>query len=290
MSALILVADADPFNLRLLSDLCASSGHEVIGAIDGGAVLDAVARDRPDLVLLDAHLPGVETFEVIRILKEDEELAAIPVVVVTEQDDVETRRRAMELGAEDYVTRPFRVFEVQQRIRNALRLQAARTARFDSMAPRVDIADGLTGTGTFSQLHLSLEYEYTRAVRYRHALTCMSVCFRNLAEVGTAWTSSRAETALVELANGLRRCIRVVDHLFRSGSDEFALLLPETGADGARIVLRRIQEGAATQSLFEAPLTPAPDVGVAYVCFPETQVREARDLLDQARARARATT
>src|SRR5690349_7527320 len=159
MSALILVADADPFELRLLSELCSTLGYDVVTAADGGAVLDAVARSRPDLVLMEAAMPVTDGFQVLRILKADHDLVHVPVVLVTADGDDESRQRGFEMGAEDYVTKPYRSFEIQQRLRNVLRLRGAPVTA--SSAPpaneRMEIADALTGAGTTSQLHISLD-------------------------------------------------------------------------------------------------------------------------------------
>jgi len=71
MSALVLVADADPFNLRLLSELCGTLGYDVMTAADGGAVLDALARQRPSLVLMDSALPVMDGLKVLEVLRAD---------------------------------------------------------------------------------------------------------------------------------------------------------------------------------------------------------------------------
>src|SRR5262245_46825290 len=127
MSSLILLADADPFNLQTLSELCGAQGYEVVTAGDGGAVLDAVARQRPDVVLMDVSLPVMDGLQVLRILKADADLSHVPIVLVTPDGDDDTRKRGFDLGADDYVTRPYRSFEIQQRLRNLVRLRQAQT-------------------------------------------------------------------------------------------------------------------------------------------------------------------
>src|SRR5690349_21293617 len=121
MTGLVLAAEADPFNLRLLSDLCSTLGYEVVTAGDGGAVLDSVAREKPHLVLMDAALPVMDGLQVLRILKADANLAHVPVLLATAENDEASRRLGLQLGAEDYITKPYRSFEVQQRLRNVLK-------------------------------------------------------------------------------------------------------------------------------------------------------------------------
>jgi CheY-like chemotaxis protein len=92
MSALILVAEADPFELRLLSELCSTLGYDVVAVGDGGAVLDSIARARPDLLLMNAALPVLDGLQVLRILKGDQDLAPLPVVLATAEGDDEAHR------------------------------------------------------------------------------------------------------------------------------------------------------------------------------------------------------
>mgnify|MGYP005813040577 CR=1 FL=1 len=236
MSALVLVAEADPFNLRLLSELCGALGYDVMTAADGGAVLDAMARQRPALVLMDAALPVMDGFAVLRILKGDAGLREVPILLVTSEDDIESRERGLSLGAEDYVSKPYRTFEIQQRVRNALRLRAARDAQAQS-EERENFVDPLTHAGTASQLRISLEYEFTRAVRYRHPLSCVVVAVADHVELDASLAGMLPELVIVPLANMLKATIRTVDHLFRADTHAFAILLPETPHEGARIVV-----------------------------------------------------
>jgi diguanylate cyclase (GGDEF)-like protein len=281
MSALILVAEADPFDLQALSELCSTLGYDVVAVADGGAVLDAVARQRPDLVLMDAALPVMSGLQVLRILKADQELAHVPILLVTADGDDEARRRGFEMGAEDYVTKPYRSFEIQQRLRNVLRQRQRITLTSltpGSLTPalpeRFDIADPFTGAGTTSQLHISLEYEFTRAVRYRHPLSCVVVRCANYAQIASNMGGAAAQPVLVALAGVLRGCIRGVDQLFRSHPDEFTVLLPETDPRGCQIVVERIALEAVRGDLFDAQVHPRPDIVVASACYP---TRDAND-------------
>lgn len=276
----ILVADDDPFNLRLLAELCQSAGYRVITAEDGGQVLELVARERPDLLILDVMMPVHDGFEVMQLLRGDPELAGIPVVLVTAAGDVETRSRGIDLGAEDYITKPYRVFEIQQRIRNALRVRAAEreAARERDRARDAETVDALTRAGTSQQLTISLEYEHTRAARYGHPLTVMVVRLANHEEIVAQAGQEAGEGALVQLAQGLRNCIRGIDHMFRSDLDEFTLLLPETDAEGSLVVARRIVESASDGSLWSASIQPLPLIRVGHASFPGDKVHEGEAL------------
>ena len=240
MSALVLVADPDPFNLRLLHEACEAAGYDVVTAADGPEVLAMVARRPPDLLMLDAKMSEVDAFEILRILKADTSLVNIPVLLVTDEGDLEARRRGIELGAEDYLTRPYRVFEIQQRVRNVLRATRRDRLGIPESTPPADQRDPVTGAGTPSQLLISLDYEHTRAERYGHPLSCIVVRLGNSTELAAASEDGTADRAMALVGSGLKGCIRAVDHLFRLRRDEFCILLPETDEHGAGYVLRRL--------------------------------------------------
>lgn len=285
-AALVLVADDDPFNYRLLSEVCQASGYRVVGAGDGREVLGVVARERPDLILLDISMPDVDGYEVLKVLKADAELASIPVICVTGEDDVDSKEKAIALGAEDYVTKPFRVFEIQQRIKNALRTSRAEgevaRARTDASV------DPLTHTGTSQQLFITLDYELSRAARYGHALTCMIVRIANGRQIADQLGADVADAAMVQLASGLRQCIRAIDHLFRSDVHEFAVVLPETPADGAEVVRSRITGQASSRTLFGPAMGVEPALAIGVSAVPADTAANASALIQLAVERSRA--
>ncbi|HEX2675083.1 MAG TPA: response regulator [Polyangiales bacterium] len=270
MSALVLVADSDPFNLHLLSELCSTLGYDVMTAADGGAVLDAMARQKPELVLMDAALPVMDGFAVLRILKADGGLCNVPILLVTREDDSESRERGLKLGADDYVTKPYRTFEIQQRLRNVLQLKEARDAA-SSGSIRPQTIDVLTNTGTAGQLHISLDYEFTRAVRYKHPLSCVVVRCLDYEELAAKLGASAPELIIGPLASAVRGGIRNVDHMFRSDTHELTILLPETGPKGARIVVDRLRGLVAAPGLFTAL---APIIAVASASYPKQRAND----------------
>jgi PleD family two-component response regulator len=283
MSALVLVADPDPFNLRLLHEACEAAGYDVTTAADGPDVLAMVARQPPDLLVLDAKMSEIDAFEILRILKADPGLSSIPVLLVSDENDHDARRRGIELGAEDTLTRPYRVFEIQQRVRNVLRATRRDRLGIPESAPPADQRDPVTGAGTPSQLLISLDYEHTRATRYGHPLTCMVVRVTNAEALAAAGADGTADRAMALIGSGLKGCIRAVDHLFRLRRDEFCILLPETDGTGAGYVFRRLESQAQSGELWREDLDPAPSVDISSVSTPETSVKSGDDLLKKTR-------
>jgi len=123
----VLVVDDVPDNLALLNDALDEAGYTVLVANSGEAALQLAARARPDIVLLDAVMPGLDGFEVARRLKADARTAPVPIVFMTGLTETEHVVAAFAAGGIDYVTKPIKPREVLARI--AAHLQAARTQR-----------------------------------------------------------------------------------------------------------------------------------------------------------------
>jgi two-component system alkaline phosphatase synthesis response regulator PhoP len=121
MSYRILVVDDDREIVRLVRTYLEQSSFEVLTAYDGESALHILRRERPDLVLLDLMLPGRDGLEVTRAVKSDSGLAAMPIIMLTARVEDHDKILGLELGADDYVVKPFNPHEVVARVRAVLR-------------------------------------------------------------------------------------------------------------------------------------------------------------------------
>jgi putative two-component system response regulator len=138
----LLIVDDEPQNVEVLRRLMSRLGYDVLTAPDGESALQSVARDRPDLVLLDVTMPGIDGIEVCRRLKGDPETRLIPVVLITALTASEDRIRGIEAGADDFLTKPPVMAELEARVRSLTRLKRY-TDELDS-AESVILSLGLT--------------------------------------------------------------------------------------------------------------------------------------------------
>jgi DNA-binding response OmpR family regulator/DNA-binding CsgD family transcriptional regulator len=125
--AVVLIVDDMPDNIAPLHDALDDAGYTVLVALDGEAALVRAAQALPDVILLDAVMPGLDGFEVARRLKADPELAHIPILFMTGLTETEHLVKALEAGGIDYVTKPVKPLEVMARM--GVHLKSARQAR-----------------------------------------------------------------------------------------------------------------------------------------------------------------
>ena len=121
--AKILVVDDDFRNTELLHAYLTSIGYEVVTASSGERALEIVAAQPPDLILLDVMMPGLNGLEVCARLKKREETRLIPIVMVTALRETEDKIKAIEVGADDFLSKPFNIYELAARVKSLLRIK-----------------------------------------------------------------------------------------------------------------------------------------------------------------------
>jgi DNA-binding response OmpR family regulator len=118
MSPTILVVDDEPRYVRLMEANLASEGYNVLTAFNGQEAVEIVAEKHPELVLLDIMMPGVDGFTACERIRE---FSNVPIIVVTAKGDERDRVRGLDLGADDYIVKPFSATELLARVRSVLR-------------------------------------------------------------------------------------------------------------------------------------------------------------------------
>ncbi len=122
MAKKILIVEDDKFLRELVARKLSSEGFEIFEAVDGEEGIKKTKEEKPDLVLLDLILPGIDGFEVLSKIKEDQELSSIPVIVLSNLGQREEVERGMKLGAADYLIKAhFTPGEIIEKIKNSLK-------------------------------------------------------------------------------------------------------------------------------------------------------------------------
>lgn len=226
--ARLLLVDDDPGQIQQLGRLL-SGYRQLRFATDGVQALELARTWLPELVLLDADMPGIDGFEVCRRLKADALLADVPVVFVTQHNDARIEAAVFELGAADFLAKPVAGPALRARVAMQLRLRRM-GQRLISLSRR----DPLTGLAERGQFDDELVLETRRARRNGLPLTVLLAAVEGLDGYTHRHGRSAAENALRHLAGLARqRLQRPADLAARHGEDVFALLLPDTPAAGA---------------------------------------------------------
>src|SRR5262245_2631187 len=137
----ILVVDDEPYNVDLLAQELTDLGYGIITASNGNEALEVLAQSDCDLALIDIMMPGMDGFQVLSFLRESNQLASLPVIVVSAIDDVTSIARCLELGAEDFITKPFDPTILRGRINGVLEKKRLR----DQVQQQLEITKAIFG-------------------------------------------------------------------------------------------------------------------------------------------------
>lgn len=117
----ILIIDDTELMLKLIGDILLTQGYDVVTATNGADGIRKVAEEKPDLVILDVVMPDMDGFEVCRLLREDASNNLMPIIMLTAQDNEDDKLTGLELGADDYIIKPFNPRELISRVNNTLK-------------------------------------------------------------------------------------------------------------------------------------------------------------------------
>jgi diguanylate cyclase (GGDEF)-like protein len=237
LPANILLVDDDPVVIQVLGKALAELGR-LRFAIHGEQALNLCRQTVPDLVLLDAEMPGMSGFEVLQAMKADPSLAEVPVIFVTSHSQQAMEERGLALGAVDFIPKPIRPAIVAARVRTQLRLKQA----IDRLQ-RLASTDGLTGVANRRVLDEALDREWRRARRGPYPLSLLMMDIDHFKRYNDSCGHLMGDRCLVTVAHALQASVgRPSDLVARYGGEEFAVLLPDTDAVGAQYLARQILE------------------------------------------------
>lgn len=244
----VLIVDDQITNIQLLKHILQPM-VDVFMARDGLQAIALCGQVRPDLILLDIIMPGIDGIEVCKRLKADPATRDIPVIFVTGRDSGEDEAEGLDAGAADFITKPFRAPAVVARVRNHL-LFKAQTDLLRQMA----FIDGLTGVSNRRRFDETLDVEWGRARRNGEPLALVMIDVDHFKLYNDSFGHQAGDDCLRQIAVAMRRCLRRPgDLLARYGGEEFICLLPGTDIDGARIVADALGDAVKALALKAAP-------------------------------------
>ncbi|SEL51963.1 diguanylate cyclase [Halomonas daqiaonensis] len=218
-------------------------GWLYLHAQDATEGLQATRDHLPDLILLDLDMPGTDGMTLCRQFKEDPDLVPIPVIFLTGTLDVATKVQAFDLGAIDYVTKPFDTIELKARVRAALR-----TKRYHDLLTTKARIDALTGLWNRGYLNDQLAMEISHLQRSDLALSLAMVDIDLFKPVNDTHGHPFGDRIIQGVAGALNRLSRDTDVVCRYGGEEFAIILRDTSSYGASVIAERMRAEIETLS------------------------------------------
>ena len=263
----ILIVDDTPDNLHLLSKMLNRRGYEVQAVDSGEMALLMIEVAPPDLILLDVCMPAMDGYEVCLALKANPQTEDIPVIFVSALDEVLDKLRAFDVGAVDYITKPFRIPEVmarvtihmtlrrlqlqlreqhellKQEVRDRLAAEVALQAANQELQ-RLANLDGLTQVANRRRFDEYLEQEWRRLNREQSPLSLILCDVDLFKRYNDTYGHQAGDDCLRSIAHVLQvAATRPADVVARYGGEEFAIILPNTPLEGAVKIAAEVQAG-----------------------------------------------
>lgn len=234
-TARLLIVDDDPSNIRLLASIF-DKDYDILFALSGQDAIDITLRERPDLILLDVMMPDLDGYAVCQTIKSHSLTKDIPIVFVTAHCDVEEEIRGLEMGAADYISKPFYPKIVKIRVSNQIELKYAR-----EKLTKLAITDGLTGIANRRYFDDQLAHEWTRARRLNQPLAIAMIDVDWFKKYNDHYGHQGGDDCLRQVADVLSSTAkRDSDFVARYGGEEFAIILPMTLAENALTLSKNI--------------------------------------------------
>ena len=243
--ASVLIVDDVPANIQLLAEALKSE-YRIRVANQGAKALE-VARSEtpPDLILLDIMMPGMDGYEVCQQLKADPSTSAIPIIFVTAKTSVDDEAYGLDLGAVDYIPKPFHLPVVRARVKTHINLKL-KTDLLEELA----LIDGLTYIPNRRRFDQSLVTEWERARREGQWLALAMIDVDHFKAYNDNYGHGAGDDCLRQVANALKASLqRPADSVARYGGEEFVLLLPNTDRSGACATAERVREALFAKNL-----------------------------------------
>lgn len=231
-----LLIDDSPYIHRLLAVKLKDEGLEFLAAFSAAEGLELAEAQMPSIILLDVNMPEVDGFEVLRRLKADTRTMNIPVIMLSGQAKSTDKVMAFELGAMDFVPKPFDVHELRARIQSAIKI--TQLMRLLENAARID---GLTGLWNRAYFNERLESELAGAVRKTAPISLVMCDLDHFKKLNDNFGHPAGDAVLQGFSQVVRQELRAYDIACRYGGEEFALILPGATIQEAAGVCERVR-------------------------------------------------
>lgn len=231
----ILIVDDETTNIVMLSDLLKDE-YQIKVAKLGQKAIDIVNSEDIDLILLDIEMPKMSGYEVCKKLKDDQNTKNVPIIFITAKADEADEEKGLNLGAIDYITKPFSKAIVKLRINNHIQLKYK-----TDLLEQYSLHDGLTNIKNRRFFDDAFDVMYREVRRDKTNLTLMMIDIDFFKQYNDHYGHGKGDEALIKVANAIHKSLlRPTDFVARYGGEEFVILLKAINIEGVNTVCNNI--------------------------------------------------
>ncbi|MCL2627994.1 MAG: diguanylate cyclase [Oscillospiraceae bacterium] len=232
----ILIVEDSKLNQEILRNIL-QKDYKLDFAIDGTVALDKVKKAPPDIILLDLILPGMDGFGILTELKKCDSTRSIPVIIITGRSDPEEEAKGLNLGAVDYITKPFHAVVVNARVETQVKI--LKQMRIIEKFGFIDTLTNIPNRRHFDQTFIK---EWNRAKREKKPISIVMIDVDHFKMYNDTHGHQQGDVALQTVAGTVTSSLkRTADIAARWGGEEFAVLLPNTTLEGAMHIAEEIR-------------------------------------------------
>ncbi len=280
----ILIVDDHAVNVEYTRKMLMEWGYDVKVAYRGIQALKMAKTEKPDLVLLDVIMPDLTGYEVCRALKVHPDTSDIPVIFLTARGEIFDRIEGFDMGAHDYIAKPFHPEELKARIKNALRYkeEKERWKEERSKLKAISLVDELTGFYNRKYLEERLAEEIHRAKRYDYPISLALISPDGFSQIRKLYSKSRGDSMIKQIGEIMKRNIRAIDIITRYSDDTFAALLPQTGQEGAAVFGEKIRKIISRHLFYGIPQWTSLTVSIGIATYEQGEIGDSPTLMREA--------
>lgn len=248
--ACVLLVDDNPLNMQVAGRALQKEGYDLHIVGSGSAALELIKKIDFDLILMDIMMPHMDGFETYGEIKQIKNCEHIPLIFLTARTDIESVVRGFELGAVDYIRKPFNELEMKARVKTHVELKKIReeleqkNQRLKEAYEQLEIVattDMLTKLMNRREMLKRIEHERARHVRNKQPFAIAVADIDYFKKVNDTYGHECGDLVLMSVANILQAGVRGQDCVGRWGGEEFLIMLPDTGVEGAALLAERLR-------------------------------------------------
>jgi len=266
----ILIVDDERFNIEVVVGFLEIQEYQLAFATNGKDALKAAFAHTFDLILLDVNMPHMDGFEVAQRLKKDNSTKDIPIIFLSALTDISSITRAFEVGAVDYLSKPFNGLELIARVKTQIELRKyiLELKEKQSRLAQLAITDNLTGISNRLHFMSIIKKELANLQKEKTHLSLAFISIDHMHRVNNMYGFKVGDKLISKIAKVLISSLRKGDSVARLFGSEFVILMPNTSLEAAKHLSKKVLESILKIDIIDMQISAS--IGLSQYQEPET--------------------